>query len=133
MEMLRGLNKSQRFPSPSPPPKEDFRRLGSGERNPAEGGRPRGPSERERTSHWAGVRGKEPSQINPPKTSTHFVTCQPIYINFPGFKIPFGSNASFTFRCNSRVSFETASVHHGFFAKPIPCSPVILPPHATTC
>src|SRR4051812_37978726 len=64
MEMLRGLNKSQRFPSPSPPQKEDFRRLGSGERNPAEGGGPRGPSERERASHWGGVRRRwEPGQF----------------------------------------------------------------------
>jgi hypothetical protein len=34
----------------------DLSRLGSGERNPAEGGGPRGPSLRERASHWAGVR-----------------------------------------------------------------------------
>ena len=34
----------------------DLSRLGSGERNPAEGGGPRGPSERERASHWAGVK-----------------------------------------------------------------------------
>jgi len=32
----------------------DLSRLGSGERNPRSGG-PRGPSERERASHWVGV------------------------------------------------------------------------------
>ena len=37
-------------------PNEDLSRLGSGERNSAEGEGPRGPSERERASHWAGVR-----------------------------------------------------------------------------
>ena len=43
----------------------DLSRLGSGERNPAEGGGPRGPSERERASHWAGVRGNESSNASP--------------------------------------------------------------------
>src|ERR1041385_6164023 len=42
----------------------DFRRLGSGERNPAEGGGPRGPSERERASHWAGVRASVNAHIS---------------------------------------------------------------------
>ena len=36
----------------------DLSRLGSGERNPAEGGGPRGPSLREQASHWVGVRGE---------------------------------------------------------------------------
>src|SRR5579871_5895061 len=36
----------------------DLSRLGSGERNGREATGPRGPSERERASHWAGVRAE---------------------------------------------------------------------------
>src|SRR6516165_4549232 len=36
----------------------DLSILGSGERNSTEGEGPRGPSERERASHWAGVRAR---------------------------------------------------------------------------
>jgi hypothetical protein len=35
----------------------DLSRLGSGERNVGEATGPRGPNERERASHWVGVRG----------------------------------------------------------------------------
>ena len=58
---VQGISdRSQSFPlSPG-----DLSRLGSGERNPAEGGGPRGPSERERASHWAGVRASV--NTNPP-------------------------------------------------------------------
>lgn len=42
--------------SPSPP-SGDLSRMGSGERNSPEAKAPAGPSERERASHWAGVRG----------------------------------------------------------------------------
>ena len=35
-------------------------------------------------------------------------------------------------RCNSRTSFETASGHQRFLARPMPCSPVMAPPQAMT-
>jgi exopolysaccharide biosynthesis WecB/TagA/CpsF family protein/anti-anti-sigma factor len=58
----------------------DFRRLGSGERNPAERGGPLGPSERERASHWAGVRG-----IATPPDSFRSATDEP---NWQLIKLP---------------------------------------------
>jgi len=51
------------FSSPSPPPKEDLSCLGSNERNPLEAEARRGLSERERASHWAGVRGRSDVQL----------------------------------------------------------------------
>ena len=53
-----------------------------------------------------------------------------VYTNLPGFKMPCGSRACFTVRCSSRASLETASGHQRFLARPMPCSPVIAPPHA---
>jgi 23S rRNA (cytosine1962-C5)-methyltransferase len=56
----------------------DLSRLGSGERNLAKGRGPRGPSERERTSHWAGVRASvnpQPSMILP---SYHVLEAEPL-------------------------------------------------------
>src|SRR3989440_9087592 len=55
------------------------------------------------------------------------------YKNFPGFNIPAGSSASLMARWTSRETSLVASGHHRFFASPIPCSPVITPPHASTC
>jgi len=52
----RSSNKSAAFRLPLRHEMGDYCRLGSGNRNPAEGGGPRGPSKRERASHWAGER-----------------------------------------------------------------------------
>src|SRR5689334_21527320 len=52
--------------------------------------------------------------------------------NFPGFNIPHGSSARFTVLCSARNSSEAASGHHGFLAKPMPCSPEMAPFHAIT-
>src|SRR5579871_1279054 len=66
-------------------PNEDLSRLGSGERNSAEGEGPRGPSERERASHWAGVRSlRAHGEIFVTgKVSTEHVRCFPAHGMFP--------------------------------------------------
>ena len=46
------------------------------------------------------------------------------HTNLPGFNIPCGSKACLIVRCRARTSFETAKDHHGFLARPMPCSPV---------
>ena len=60
------------------------------------------------------------------------VVLKQAHTNLSGFKMPFGSKARFTTRCNARASRETASGHQRFLARPIPCSPVITPPQAMT-
>ena len=42
----------------------------------------------------------------------------------------FGSSACLIRACRPRNSGDAACGHHGSFARPIPCSPVMAPPHA---
>src|ERR1035437_8787824 len=54
------------------------------------------------------------------------------YTNLPGFKMPCGSSAALMVRCSFCDSLETACGHQRFLARPMPCSPVMLPPEAIT-
>ena len=51
---------------------------------------------------------------------------------FPGFKIPYGSSASFTAFIAFTCAGECCIRKNGVFASPMPCSPEIAPPSATT-
>ena len=51
---------------------------------------------------------------------------------FPGFRIPFGSNAALTRFISAISSGESSMPMYGALAKPMPCSPLIDPSSATT-
>jgi hypothetical protein len=53
---IKPLNQNPATAFPLSSPNENLSRLGSGERNPPEAEARGGPRERERPSHWAGVR-----------------------------------------------------------------------------
>src|SRR5689334_2594092 len=65
-----------------------------------------------------------------PLECIHSFKAKLTYTNLPGFKMSRGSSATLIARCRERNSGDAASGHHGFFARPIPCSPVMTPPHA---
>ena len=53
--------------------------------------------------------------------------------NLPGFRMPRGSSACLTWWCSFLTAGDAASGHQGSLARPMPCSPVMTPFHASTC